>query len=178
MINQNDIQHDHDMLTSQKPSASSKKPRQTRRYHGFTKAIQARYKADAGQMDGRCKSVILMAEYKAELLASLGGADNLSAQELTLLEMCSRDWLLLQSIDAYLLQHGAFNKRKRAAHAITMQRCQIADSLTRRLQALGLKRRSRPVAGLAELLQGNHHRPEQQGVNHEPIGTDIPSTKP
>lgn len=93
-----------------------------------------------------------MAAYRADLLASLGGADRLSTQELTLVEMCTKDWLILQSVDAYLLQAGLFNKRKRMAYPLTVQRMAIADSLTRRLQSLGLARRAKPIGNLASLL--------------------------
>jgi len=95
-----------------------------------------------------------MKQYQTDLLASLGGRDTLSAQEITLVEMCGRDWLMLQSIDSYLLQAGLFNKRKRTAYPLTIQRQTIADGLTRRLLALGLKKRSRPVKSLNELLSG------------------------
>jgi hypothetical protein len=93
-----------------------------------------------------------MKAYRDNLVASLGGADNLSQQELTVVDICCKDWLILQSIDSYLLQAGLFNKRKRTAYPLTVQRMQIADSLTRRLQALGLQRRAKPVQTLASLL--------------------------
>ena len=70
------------------------------------------------------------------------------------MEMCSRDWLMLQHIDAYLFQTGIFNKKRRQAYALTVQRMQIADSLTRRLQALGLQRRAKPLT-LNDYLNGN-----------------------
>lgn len=98
------------------------------------------------QLDGRSALSQSIAKYRAELLSSLGGAENLSAMELTILETCSRDWILLQSIDAYILQTGAFNKKRRQAYPLTVQRMQIADSLTRRLQALGLQRRAKQVS--------------------------------
>ena len=96
-------------------------------------------------LDGRSALSQSIAKYRAELTASLGGSDNLSAQENTLVEMCSRDWLMLQHIDAYLFQTGIFNKKRRQAYALTVQRMQLADSLTRRLQALGLQRRAKPL---------------------------------
>lgn len=130
----------------------SKKPRQKRQMHGFTRQIRGRYTADAGQLDARSTAFKAITSYRSELVASLGGADNLSAQELTLVEMCAKDWFLLQSIDAFLLQHGAYNKRKRAAYALTIQRCQVSDSLTRKLQLLKLERRSKPLNTLSALL--------------------------
>lgn len=74
------------------------------------------------------------------------------------MEMCAEDWLLVQSIDAYILQAGAFNKKRRQAYALTVQRMQIADGLTRRLQALGLQRRSKLVRSLSDYLSTNGKR--------------------
>src|SRR5690349_18806389 len=140
------------MLPGQNAPAMRQKPRRTYRKHGFTGLLRGRSKADAGQMDKRSATYQAMAQYRADLLSSLGGVENLSAQELTLLELCVRDHLILQSIDGYLLQAGLFNKKKRTAYSLTMQRMQLADSLTRRLQSLGLKRRAKPTRSLTELL--------------------------
>jgi hypothetical protein len=133
-------------------TAPRKKARRSYQRHGLTPLIRARYKPNVRPLDGRSGPVQAMAQYRAELLASLGGADTLSAQELTLVEMCAKDWLILQTVDAHILQAGLFSKRKRAAYPLTVQRMQIADSLARRLNMLGLKRRSRPAQTLAELL--------------------------
>jgi hypothetical protein len=103
-------------------------------------------------LDGRSALSQSIAKYRAELLASLGGADNLSSMEHTLVEMVSRDWIMIQHIDAYLFQTGIFNKKRRQAYALTVQRMQIADSLTRRLQALGLQRRAKQVPSLSDYL--------------------------
>jgi hypothetical protein len=108
-----------------------------------------------------------MADYKADLVASLGGLENLSSQELTLVEMCAKDWLLLQDIDAYLLQVGSYNRKKRQAYPLLASRCQIADSLTRKLQALGLSRRSKPINSLAALLSGSLTQSSNGGIPHE-----------
>lgn len=132
---------------------SRKTPRKTRQSHGLSKQLRGRYKADRSQIDGRSALGQAMAAYRSDLLASLGGVESLSAQELTLVEMCAKDWLILQSVDAYLLQAGLFNKKKRASYPLTSTRMQIADSLTRRLQALGLAKRVKPARTLSDLLQ-------------------------
>jgi hypothetical protein len=152
MENAHELDAGANVVPSSKPSGTSKTPPRSYRRHGFTPYLRGRSKADAGQIDGRSALAQAMAQYRADLLSSLGGAENLSAQELTLLELCVRDHLIVQSIDAYLLQAGLFNKKKRSAYSLTMQRMQIADSLTRRLQSLGLKRRDKRTQGLHELL--------------------------
>jgi len=132
-----------------KPEPTTKPPRDYRK-HGLTRLLRNRMR----QLDGRSALSQSIAKYRAELLSSLGGSENLSAMELTILETCSRDWILLQSIDAYILQTGAFNKKRRQAYPLTVQRMQIADSLTRRLQALGLQRRAKQVS-LSDYLNTN-----------------------
>ncbi len=126
------------------------------------------------QLDGRSSLSQSIAKYRAELLSSLGGAENLSAMELTILETCSRDWILLQSIDAYILQTGAFNKKRRQAYPLTVQRMQIADSLTRRLQALGLQRRSK-VLSLSDYLSTNGTAKPSAPASSSPASTQVPS---
>lgn len=147
-------------LPGSKATARRQKPRRSYQSHGFTPQLRARYKADRGQIDGRSALGQAMAQYKANLVSDLGGQGSLSTQELTLVEMCAKDWLILQSIDAYLLQVGVFNKRKKSAHALTGQRMQIADSLTRRLQSLGLQRRAKPTQSLGDLLSQASSEPQ------------------
>ncbi|MDN5941455.1 MAG: hypothetical protein L0H94_06205 [Nitrospira sp.] len=130
-----------------------KSPR-TRQLHGFSQLLKSRYRADTSQLDGRSAAGQALSAYRADLLSSLGGRDTLSAQEITLVEISCRDWLILQTIDNHLLQAGLFNRRKRTAYPLTLQRQTIADGLTRRLLALGLNRRSKPVRSLSELLAG------------------------
>lgn len=124
------------------------------------------------QLDGRSALSQSIAKYRAELLSSLGGAENLSAMELTILETCSRDWILLQSIDAYILQTGAFNKKRRQAYPLTVQRMQIADSLTRRLQALGLQRRSK-VLSLSDYLTTGTAKPGPAPASPSPAPAQV-----
>lgn len=140
------------MLPVETAPGTKKKVRRNYQRHGFTPYLRGRSKTSIGQIDGRSALGQAMAQYRADLLASLGGRDSLSTQELTLIEMCAKDWLILQSVDAYLLQAGLFNKKKRTAYPLTVQRMQLADGLTRRLQSLGLKRRPKPTKSLQEVL--------------------------
>jgi hypothetical protein len=142
--------------TEQAPRAQAR--RMPRQKHGKSRLLRA----DRRQIDGRSALAISMNAYRSDLTASLGGKDNLSVQELTLVELASRDWAILQQVDAYILTVGVFSKRKKAAYALTSQRMQMADALTRRLQALGLSKRSRPVKSLNELLNASPEpTPEQ-----------------
>ena len=125
-----------------------KKPKRLYVKHGLTRHLKARMR----QLDGRSSLAQAVAHYRAELLSSLGGAENLSAMETTIVEMCSRDWLIIQHMDSFILQTGAFSKRRRAAYALTMQRMTISDALSRRLAMLGLQKRSKQIPSLSEYL--------------------------
>lgn len=146
-------------------NTAGSKPHRPKKHimHGLSQRIRGR----STQLHGNSAVVRAMADYKADLVASLGGLENLSSQELTLVEMCAKDWLLLQDIDAYLLQVGSYNRKKRQAYPLLASRCQIADSLTRKLQALGLSRRSKPINSLAALLSGSLTQSSNGGIPHE-----------
>jgi hypothetical protein len=152
-----------------KPEPTTKPSRDYRK-HGLTRLLRSRMR----QLDGRSALSQSIAKYRAELLSSLGGADSLSAQENTLVEMCSRDWLMLQHIDAYLFQTGIFNKKRRQAYALTVQRMQVADSLTRRLQALGLQRRAKQLPSLSDYLATSKPTP----TNGKPVPSGVSSPVP
>ena len=104
-----------------------------------------------------------MAQHRGDLIASLGGRDGLSEQELRIVELVSKDLLLLESIDAYLFTVGIFNRKRKQAYPIVATRMQISDSITRKLQALGLSRRSKPTQTLAELLM-KRPEPTEEGT--------------
>lgn len=149
--------------TAALPAPTAHGRRLPRQKHGFTRLIRGRskpiagsYKADRGRLQVDCRTTVgqAMSVYRADLLASLGGADSLSQQELTLIDLIVKDKMLLDTLDAYLLTVGCFSKRKKAAFPILANRMQISDSLTRKLQALGLARRARPLNSLAQLLAG------------------------
>jgi len=123
------------VLLVQKAIRTRTKPQK----HGLSKLLKADYK----ELDGRCTPVAAMKAYRADLISSLGGAD-MSTQDLTIIDLCAKDKLIVDSIDAYLLQAGLFSKRKKAAWPLLATRLQVADSLTRKLQALGLSKKESP----------------------------------
>ncbi len=134
------------------PAQKAHGTRRTRQKHGLTSLIKSRSRPDAGRLKANCKQIdgrsamsIAMNAYRTNLVESLGGADALSQQELTIIELVAKDKLIVDSIDAYLLTVGLFSKRKKSAFPLLIQRQTIADGLTRRLLALELNRRSKPT---------------------------------
>jgi hypothetical protein len=92
-------------------------------------------------------------EWRASLLADLGGADAVSTQQLALVELAVRTKLLVDSVDAYVLaMPSPVNKRKRSLHPVVRERQVLADALARYMQQLGLERHVKPALSLADYL--------------------------
>ena len=121
--------------------------------HGLH-ALKKRLKVDGlNALDRRCSAVKALLAWKRGLIADLGGAENISASKMTLLDMAARTRLLLENIDAYILMLPSIvNKKKRCVIPVVQQREQLAASLASLLQRLGLERQARPVKSLAEYV--------------------------
>jgi hypothetical protein len=103
-----------------------------------------------------------LAQWRVGLIADLGGQDNVSVQQATLVDLCVKSKLLLDSIDTWLLnQNTLVNPRKKALLPVVTQRQQLADGLAKYLSMLGLERRVR-VRTLQEILaqdDGKENKP-------------------
>ncbi len=82
-----------------------------------------------------------LSEWREGLIEDLGGEEELSAQQRALIEVLAREKLLLQSIDAWLLQQDKLvNASLRAIYPVVQQRTELANAFSRRLALLGLER--------------------------------------
>jgi hypothetical protein len=88
-------------------------------------------------------------------VADLGGADALSAQQRGLVQLAARTYLYVNHLDAWLMEQPSLviNKRK-AVLPVLKERTQLADALSRYLQALGLERQAKTIPSLADYLSG------------------------
>jgi hypothetical protein len=101
-------------------------------------------------LDGRSRVAVAVKRFREDLARDLGG-DPSRAQE-TLIETAARTWLLLASVDDWLQRQPTLvNGRKRALLPVVRERVQLADSLLRHLQALGLQRVPKRVPNIREL---------------------------
>lgn len=107
-----------------------------------------------------------LAAWRAALVADLGGEENLSTQELALVDLAVRDLLLIQSVDGWIFQQPrVINARKKAVYPVVVERMKLAEGFTRRLTALGLARRAKPTPSLAEYLAA---RASERSESEEP----------
>ncbi len=144
MNNQNVISPATTML----PAPKASRARTTRQKHGLSGVLKGRLH----KLDGRSELGQAMSAFKADLLSSLGGSENLSAQRLCFVDLAVKEWLILQTIDGFFSQAGFFQKRKKTAYPLLASRMQVADGLKRSLLALGLERKAKKMPTLQELL--------------------------
>ena len=117
-------------------------------------ALKARVKLRGlGTVDRRTAAARDLIAFREELERDLGGRDNLSAQQLALVNLATRARLLLDHVDAWIFeQKSLVNSRARALLPVVKERQGLAEHLARVLGQLGLERRARPVATLAEII--------------------------
>lgn len=102
-------------------------------------------------MDQRSAVAIAAKQFKADLVRHLGG--DLRRQQITVIELAARTWIIIEALDDWLLRQSTLvAARKRAVLPAVLQRQQLADSLARMLERLGLERRLKTVPDLTAYL--------------------------
>ena len=146
------------MKTAMKPT--DKRPYQK---HGLT-TLQSALKsasADSEWIDKLGPVGAELREWRTTIISDLGGAEAVSAMEMSIVNLSCQTYVMLSSIDHFLIQQPSLiNKSKRALYPVVLQRQVLAESLARSLSQLGLKRRAKPVTSLADLLAGRTGQPE------------------
>jgi hypothetical protein len=110
--------------------------------HGFSVLKQAVNGLGNRAIDRRTVTGKALAQWRKDLIADLGGIDNISTQQSAIIDLCVKSKLILDSVDAWLLtQPSLINKQKRSIISAVIQRQTLADALARHLGQLGLERR-------------------------------------
>jgi hypothetical protein len=133
--------------------------------HGLTPLKHAVRVLGARAIDQRTSVGKALAAWRSELLADLGGIENVTTQELALIEEAVKTKLILDSIDAWLLsQPSLINKRTRSVLPVVRDRQALVATLRGLLGDLGLGRRTKAMPALGEYLaQRNTDPPAQSG---------------
>jgi hypothetical protein len=125
------------------------KPRGTTTQLGYWAAKKALQRFSTHVIDGRSRVAKALDAFRDELVADLGGPENVSRQQYTIINLALKTNLLLESVDAYILKMDSLvHKRRRALYPIVRERQNLADSLARYMQMLGLAKRAKPVSSL------------------------------
>ncbi len=148
--------------------------RSTRPYakHGLDRLKTAVRLLGARTVDRRTAVGKALAEWRSELIADLGGRDDISTQVAAVVELAVRNKLLLDSIDAWLLtQRSLVDNRRRALLPVVKERQALADALARYMTMLGLERRKKTVQDL------NAYVAAKYGAGAQPVDGDrVPRT--
>ena len=143
------------------PQNGRKKPPRTYTRTGFHAAKRAIQRFGQGAIDGRSKAARAVRQWREQLLQDLGGEDNVTTQQATILDVASRTKYLLDSLDGILLTLPHFvNKRNWGVLPIVRERGLEADRLVRYLTLLGLERKARPVKTLEAHVEEKYGLPE------------------
>ncbi len=132
---------------------SSQKPNPRNLQHGISLMKRALKAGGTRALDRRTRVSKALDQWRDQLISDLGGAEQISTQQRAIINVAVKTKLLLDSVDAWLLQQPSLiNHRKRSVHPVVLQRQQLADSLIRAMSQLGLERRSKPVLSLSDYL--------------------------
>jgi hypothetical protein len=103
-------------------------------------------------------------QWQQAIIKDLGGEENLSSMERSIIEMATKTHLFLVSVDRFLLEQPCLvNRSRRQLFPIVLQRQQLADALSRYMNQLGLKRRAKPVQSLDEYVKAHYGQTSDEG---------------
>jgi hypothetical protein len=145
--------------------------------HGLN-ALKARLKLRGlHAIDRRSAAARALAAWRRELVEDLGGESAISAQERAILDLAAQTKLLLDSVDAWLMEQPTLvNARRRALLPVVLQRQQLADALARYMGQVGLKRRRREMPSLQTYLAEKYGGNSRQG-GEESETNPLPSNR-
>ena len=89
---------------------------------------------------GNTKLGYALKAWKKELIADLGGEDNISVQQRTIIDCAATTRLMITSVDAWLMCQESLVTRDKALIPVVTQRQQLVNGLTGMMAQLGLKR--------------------------------------
>jgi hypothetical protein len=133
---------------------NGKKPKRTYSKHGLCQLKAAVKTLGSRVVDRRTRTGQALARWRSDLLADMGGPEQVSTQQLAVVELAVKSKLILDSIDGWLLrQPSLINLRKRALLPVVRERQALADGLMKCMTLLGLERRKREVLTLANYAE-------------------------
>jgi hypothetical protein len=122
-------------------------PRQTHAYAPLKRAVKV---LGTRAVDRRTRIGKALEQWRSDLIADLGGLENISTQERAIIDEAVLTKLILSSINVWMLkQQSLVSNKNRGALPVVLHRNQLVTTLKVLLDSLGLKRRAKPV----ELLE-------------------------
>jgi hypothetical protein len=125
-------------------------PRQTHAYAPLKRAVKV---LGTRAVDRRTRIGKALEQWRADLIADLGGFENISTQERAIIDEAVLTKLILSSINVWMLkQQSLVSNKNRGALPVVLHRNQLVTTLKVLLDSLGLKRRTKPVEQLEDYL--------------------------
>src|SRR5713226_3812575 len=91
--------------------------------HGLNAALTRVKLRGLEGIDRRTSAARGLLQWRSQLVADLGGIENLSTQKLTLIDLASRTKALLDHCDSWLLgERSIINKRRKSLVPLVLQR--------------------------------------------------------
>lgn len=119
--------------------------------HGLSTLARRLKNAGVKKNDGRSALERIKADWKSEIRVARGG--DLTPQQETILEAAANTWLLLSSVDDWLLdQKSLVHRRRRELIPVIQQRSALVRTLRELLNDIGLSRVAKDVETLGEYL--------------------------
>jgi hypothetical protein len=144
-------------------------PRQTHAYGPLKRAVRV---LGTKAVDRRTRVGKALDQWRADLIADLGGLENISTQERAIIDEAVLTKLILSSINVWMLkQRSLVSDRNRGALPVVMHRNTLVTTLKALLESLGLARRTRELPSLQAYLA-------QRGDTADAAGDDGDSTSP
>lgn len=145
----------------------------TRSRHGLNAVMAHVNLRGLRAIDRRTAAARDMLAFRAELIAALGGEDQLSPQRRKLVDLAARVALYVDHVDGWLAeQRSLINRRSRSLLPVLAQRQALAEHLARLLDRLGLDRVAQKVPDLRTYLA------EKYAADSAPHGTNGGSGHP
>jgi hypothetical protein len=95
----------------------------------------------------------VLREWRAAIITDLGGEESISAMQRAVIETATKTYLLLESVDRFLLEQPSLvNRSRRQVYPVVLQRQTLANALVSYMTQLGLKRQAKPLPELAAYL--------------------------
>jgi hypothetical protein len=124
--------------------------------HQLTPILKAVKRKGLSAIDQRSSLAKATGKLRSELVADLGGEENLSVQKHKIVDEFLKRFVMLESIDAWIFRQPALmNKRSKALYPIVIQRMTIGDGMLRCLRELGLERKAKQVPSIEDYLNQN-----------------------
>lgn len=157
---------------------SSQKPNPRNLQHGVSLMKRALKAGGTRALDRRTRVSKALDQWRDQLVSDLGGSEQISTQQRAIINVAVKTKLLLDSIDAWLLQQPSLiNLRKRAVHPVVLQRQQLADSLIRAMVQLGLERKAKVLPSLSDYLNApGAPAPRPAPASPPAVATQAPSS--